>query len=687
MGGQKCARDAADKAPYEHTPLQDGQIRILHVRLDTDDRIECRLRAVDLHAPGPYWAISYVWGSEDAAQEIDVDGKRATVHTNLHAALCAARGLFLSNVDAHGSYIPLWIDAVCINQGDLQERNEQVSIMDTIYKQATGVWVTINEALKETSIVAYVLKHIHLLHIMGAKANTNAEPSFTDASSSPPGQPNTSLEDLEQPEDPNIMSIEFSARHLLRRYNIDAPNLYAIRHIMEHRSAVHSNSKTWLDQCPFKEHFLPESHAFWAGLAAFVNLEYFQRVWTYQELMLTERATNNIMLGRVAVPWDFARALWEAFFSTGLFIDLAPASLMRQMLDDQTGHNWTMRYGQFAHRPGRKGQTASLFLSIANRRCKDPNDYVYGLLGLVELDIRREINVDYSIPHGAVFARFIKLVMARAESWPGKDLLPLMWGDWSTVPTCSELPSWCPDVSNTNNAKTRVGCNMGPRLQLGDFLTQKFAYHAEYPAVQDDCVVALKVLQIGVVERCVNTCCPVTTRYRRHGDWEEFEADALRRWVADLKDSFPRMDEEDYVTGCCEAINEFLWTTSECDRKEEIALEHHWNLYQGVQSHPLDSDGGMSTLQRDWLRSLAPLFVEQRGRYIFQLTSGEIGSAPKPLTYEARVVVVPTSLYLHVLSPDSKQYIACASVPGMHEMLEKLPLEEVESRMETVYLH
>jgi hypothetical protein len=37
--------------------------------------------------------------------------------------------------------IPLWIDAICINQEDVQERNEQVRLMDSIYKLAANVRV------------------------------------------------------------------------------------------------------------------------------------------------------------------------------------------------------------------------------------------------------------------------------------------------------------------------------------------------------------------------------------------------------------------------------------------------------------------------------------------------------------------------------------------------------------------
>lgn len=34
----------------------------------------------------------------------------------------------------------IWVDAVCINQGDNEEKNTQVALMREIYKNATGIY-------------------------------------------------------------------------------------------------------------------------------------------------------------------------------------------------------------------------------------------------------------------------------------------------------------------------------------------------------------------------------------------------------------------------------------------------------------------------------------------------------------------------------------------------------------------
>ena len=50
----------------------------------------------------------------------------------------------LFDVDS-GELLYLWADAICINQGDVGERNSQVSLMGDIYSKAQTVWVCVGE--------------------------------------------------------------------------------------------------------------------------------------------------------------------------------------------------------------------------------------------------------------------------------------------------------------------------------------------------------------------------------------------------------------------------------------------------------------------------------------------------------------------------------------------------------------
>lgn len=132
-----------------------------------DEPIRCSLVVADL-ADGPdYFALSYTWGNPctiytdkndvfsaeawaSPAFEIDCDGHAVSVTTNLYTALLSMRGSFSKGAfvkklredrfrSNHAEYSYVWIYALCINQGDLQEKGNQIPIMDRIYSQARAI--------------------------------------------------------------------------------------------------------------------------------------------------------------------------------------------------------------------------------------------------------------------------------------------------------------------------------------------------------------------------------------------------------------------------------------------------------------------------------------------------------------------------------------------------------------------
>jgi hypothetical protein len=61
------------------------------------------------------------------------------IRKNLYQALRSLRDVPSHSNDARERV--LWADAICINQNDLEERNQQVSIMAFIYSRAQTVLV------------------------------------------------------------------------------------------------------------------------------------------------------------------------------------------------------------------------------------------------------------------------------------------------------------------------------------------------------------------------------------------------------------------------------------------------------------------------------------------------------------------------------------------------------------------
>ncbi|CAH0055873.1 unnamed protein product [Clonostachys solani] len=110
-----------------------------HIRVITihpgkgDEILSCTLDTVDLDNPErPYEAISYQWGSPKVSKlPISISGKEVFISTTLTNILMGLRLRDRVRI--------VWADALCINQGDHAERQQQVGLMRRVYSQASRV--------------------------------------------------------------------------------------------------------------------------------------------------------------------------------------------------------------------------------------------------------------------------------------------------------------------------------------------------------------------------------------------------------------------------------------------------------------------------------------------------------------------------------------------------------------------
>jgi hypothetical protein len=121
-----------------YTPLPDHSVRFLRILPHSEGYtgIRCSLLTSPLLNSGSahtYEALSYTWGHEDCHQFIEIDGYKFRVKPNLYAALSQLQDRLLDRI--------LWIDAVCINQDDDNEKAWQVQCMARIYAKASRVIV------------------------------------------------------------------------------------------------------------------------------------------------------------------------------------------------------------------------------------------------------------------------------------------------------------------------------------------------------------------------------------------------------------------------------------------------------------------------------------------------------------------------------------------------------------------
>jgi hypothetical protein len=126
----------AHTAELIYTPLEPQRIRtiVLH-KGSPEDQITCTLKTVSLHENCPYEALSYAWGDAENLAKISLNKLEYFVTQNLSDALKQLRSQRADKI--------LWVDALCINQWDIPERNQQVREMHLIYSGAERVlaWI------------------------------------------------------------------------------------------------------------------------------------------------------------------------------------------------------------------------------------------------------------------------------------------------------------------------------------------------------------------------------------------------------------------------------------------------------------------------------------------------------------------------------------------------------------------
>jgi hypothetical protein len=93
----------------------------------------CELKHCLIEDAEPYECISYTWGSGLQTRNIEIDGKSVPVSQTVYDILCERRSLVQDRF--------IWIDSICIDQQNLDEKGEQVPLMTEIYSRASRVVV------------------------------------------------------------------------------------------------------------------------------------------------------------------------------------------------------------------------------------------------------------------------------------------------------------------------------------------------------------------------------------------------------------------------------------------------------------------------------------------------------------------------------------------------------------------
>lgn len=110
------------------------------------------LKTLSLNDPPIYKALSYTWGDINSKKSLILNGATCLITKNLDVAL--------RHLQHEDSPEPLWVDSLCINQEDNDEKSEQVQRMKSIYESASKVIVWLGPSANNSDLVMNFLAEL-----------------------------------------------------------------------------------------------------------------------------------------------------------------------------------------------------------------------------------------------------------------------------------------------------------------------------------------------------------------------------------------------------------------------------------------------------------------------------------------------------------------------------------------------
>jgi hypothetical protein len=154
---------------YCYSPLSSGHdsIRLLRLMPHEDETADIQCELFEYSPQNScgnhlYEALSYVWGNPDETLPIFIHEHGFNVTVNLRAALLRLRNHSIERI--------LWVDAICIDQANWEEKGHQIQSMAKIYGQANRVVVWLGEAADDSDLA------FEEIRVAGGKKSKSTNP-------------------------------------------------------------------------------------------------------------------------------------------------------------------------------------------------------------------------------------------------------------------------------------------------------------------------------------------------------------------------------------------------------------------------------------------------------------------------------------------------------------------------------
>lgn len=355
------------KAVYSTVPLEDkSDIRLLVVHPGSgDEPICCSLKTVPLSEHPRYDALSYAWGPPEQVKVLQLLDAPVEIRANLWWALVHLR---LPTQDW-----VVWVDALCIDQSNIGERNHQVRLMSQIFTNAEIVVAWLGCEADDSDFI--------MDYLAGASIELDADDPLLDSL------------DL-------ALGISGSSRPT-------------------RASIVIGQSRS---------HLIPNNDILRKSLRKIYGRSYWQRIWVLQEFGLAKDVV--VCCGKKMVPWNAFLLLENDFESTEdgrPYGPHSPATTLLQYRKDRVGmpqRRFTEMYNLI-----------SLVLLFGDRLCSDPKDKIYALLSMAVDCQHDEIKVDYSKTLFSIYCDALQRCLGKSASkWNWLTSSSIPWANQENQP-------------------------------------------------------------------------------------------------------------------------------------------------------------------------------------------------------------------------------------------------------------
>ncbi|KAM0815387.1 hypothetical protein AB5N19_01181 [Seiridium cardinale] len=418
--------------PMEYTAnTPDGEERKFAVPIDIylDDSINVEgMVACPTHPFQRYTALSYVWGNATDTEYIILNGNhRFPVTRNLYVALKSLRKTSPYDDCA------FWIDAICMNQTDYEEKKTQIALMRRIYQQAQEVIAYVPVSREDQDCISELVPKIW------AAGEAYEEQSKESGASTIIAKEH---DDLGSKSLTSIPQLE------VKKVTLDTeqggePKALLHEYLRENPNGI------FLEDCGLPQ---PDSPLWGAWRRLFAS-PYFRRVWILQEFALAKKLTLCLGAGTAdAMGLLQARLLIQQHSGNKNAQYLGhshpgdPDNLTQDAIAGAQGAD-RMFIERVVNQSGLGGERDRLIDQLNAARtfdATDPRDKVYALLGLARDADFFTSHVDYAPEEtpAKTYAKFARLFVEKGE---GLALL-LQAGLGNLAEKVAEdLPSWVPN--------------------------------------------------------------------------------------------------------------------------------------------------------------------------------------------------------------------------------------------------